>query len=279
MSPHHPRKRFGQHFLADAEVLERIRDAIDPRIGDHLVEIGPGLGALTRWLIDHDGPLDLIEIDRDLIGQLQPLLSDRPGVSLHEADALRFDWSNLAARGLPLRVVGNLPYNISTPLLFRLLRFHHLIADMHFLLQREVVERMAAEPGSKDYGRLSVMLQYQCQVEPLFVVPPQAFSPPPKVDSQVVRAIPKSTERRANVDPKRLEAVVRSAFSQRRKTIRNTLSSWASASQLAALGLDSGLRPQDLSVDDFVAITNINDPAPPHDHPPRRPVPTPQADG
>jgi 16S rRNA (adenine1518-N6/adenine1519-N6)-dimethyltransferase len=225
---HQPRKRFGQHFLADAGVIDAIVEAIAPQPGQALVEIGPGLGALTGALRRRCGALAVIELDRDLAARLRR----EPGLEVIEADVLKVDFRALAARpasaGQRLRVVGNLPYNISTPILFHLLPAADVVADQHFMLQKEVVARMAAGPGGKDYGRLSVMLQWRYRIQSLLDVPPEAFDPPPRVHSAVVRMVPLPADvlAAADVDPQRLAALVVTAFSQRRKLLRHTLGPW-----------------------------------------------------
>ena len=248
---HRPRKRFGQHFLTDKNVIDKIIIAINPLPNDNIVEIGPGLGALTEKLADRLELLQLIEIDRDLVAQL----NDRfPQLKIHNHDALKFDFQLIAERG-PLRVVGNLPYNISTPLLFHLFRFRQLIQDMHFMLQEEVVDRLAAPPHNRDYGRLSVMAQYYTEVTKLFVVKPGCFSPAPKVNSAIVRLQPRARTVPAD-DERLLEDIVRQAFSQRRKTKKNNLKGTLGASQLEASGIDPGMRAEMLCVDDFVRLSN-----------------------
>lgn len=256
---HRPRKRFGQNFLVDRGVVADIVAAIAPRPDDHIVEIGPGQGALTAPLLDKVKQLHAVELDRDLHAALRERFPAERLV-LHQGDALEFDYAALPA---PLRVVGNLPYNISTPLLFRLAEFEARCADMHFMLQQEVVERMAAVPSSAAYGRLSVMLQYRFGIERLFGVPPSAFHPAPKVDSAVVRLRPlPAAARQARGlarDERRLARVVTAAFTQRRKTLRNALAGVIDAEGLAALGIEAGLRPENLSVADFVAIANAGE--------------------
>ncbi|MEM9383794.1 MAG: 16S rRNA (adenine(1518)-N(6)/adenine(1519)-N(6))-dimethyltransferase RsmA [Pseudomonadota bacterium] len=256
MSEHIPRKRFGQHFLHDPQVLRRIVDAIAPAPSDRLVEIGPGQGALTAPLLARGATLTAIELDRDLA----PALAELPGaaqrLSVLQSDALTLNYAYLAdSLGGPLRLCGNLPYNISTPLIFHLLGFRGHVIDMHFMLQKEVVLRMAATPGSKTYGRLSVMLGAVCEVEMLFHVGPGAFNPPPKVDSSVVRIrIP----RRAPVqvdDTALFASLVRQAFSMRRKTLRNALKRLVDASTIEAAGLDPGARPETLTAADYAALT------------------------
>ena len=253
---HTPRKRFGQNFLRDEGVIGRIAAAIQPNDSDHLVEIGPGEGALTDALITSGCRLDAIELDRDLTTRLLAAFSIYPGFTLHSADALKFDFAGLAADGQPLRVVGNLPYNISTPLIFRLLEHSKCIQDMHFMLQLEVVERLAAEPGSKHWGRLGIMAQYQCRVEHLFNVPPEAFYPPPKVQSAIVRLLPWRESPWQPCDQALLRQVVQAAFAQRRKTLRNTLKGIINGEQLAALDIDPGARAETLTLPQFIAIAN-----------------------
>ena len=251
-----PRKRFGQHFLRDPQVLRRIATAIAPRPGQRLVEIGPGRGALTDLLLDCGAELVAIEIDRDLAGLLRDRYAGRTDFTLIEGDALHFDYHRLAGDGPALRLLGNLPYNLSTPLLFALLEHRQVIADMVFMLQKEVVDRLAAAPGSKAYGRLGVMVQYHCQVENLFTVPPTAFLPPPKVDSAVVRLVPHATPQPAATDPGHLAQLVSRCFQQRRKTLRNCLKSWHPEAALEGLPVSPDARPDALSVADFVALSN-----------------------
>ncbi|MBU0500141.1 MAG: 16S rRNA (adenine(1518)-N(6)/adenine(1519)-N(6))-dimethyltransferase RsmA [Gammaproteobacteria bacterium] len=253
---HQPRKRFGQNFLQDPGIINQIVVAVAPRPGDRLVEIGPGQGAITKELLKAAGSLQAIELDRDLIGPLASLCAPFGDLSIHSADALRFDFSTLAGDG-KLRVVGNLPYNISTPLLFHLLEQKAVIADMHFMLQREVVERMAADPGGKDYGRLSVMLQAWCRVTHLFDIGPGAFNPPPKVHSAFVRLTPYLEQPHPIQDRGRFAQVVTTAFGQRRKTLRNALKLILRAEQIAACGIDPGARAETLSVADFVRLANL----------------------
>ena len=249
---HVPRKRFGQHFLVDREAIARIVCAIDPRYEDHIVEIGPGLGALTAPLLERVGHLHVVELDRDLSEHLRERYP-AGRLAVHQADALRFDFSALPA---PLRVVGNLPYNISTPLLFHLADAATRCKDLHFMLQHEVVERMIANPADSEYGRLSVMLQYRFRLERLFSVPPGSFRPPPKVHSAVVRLVPRPLSELDALDEAGFSKVVARAFSMRRKTLRNNLSGLISASELEVLGIDPGERAQTLSVAAFVTIAN-----------------------
>ncbi|MFZ5589054.1 MAG: 16S rRNA (adenine(1518)-N(6)/adenine(1519)-N(6))-dimethyltransferase RsmA [Pseudomonadota bacterium] len=256
VSTHLPRKRFGQHFLHDSAVVERIVAAIRPQPGQRIVEIGPGLGALTRPLLRILGSLDVVELDRDVIPLLREACAGLGELRIHSADALKFDFSGLAADGARLRIVGNLPYNISTPLIFHLLEQAHSIQDMHFMLQKEVVERLAAAPGGADYGRLNVMVQYRCAVEKLFTVGAGAFSPPPKVESAVVRLTPHPRPPVRVDDEDIFARVVAQAFTQRRKTLRNTLKGLLKAEQLQALGIDPGLRAETLSLEQFARISN-----------------------
>jgi 16S rRNA (adenine1518-N6/adenine1519-N6)-dimethyltransferase len=256
------RKRFGQHFLHDPAVITRIVQALNPRAGDHLVEIGPGRGALTGRLLECAGiTLDAIEIDRDLAAQLCGRFTDPARCALHQADALEFDFSALAReRGGRLRIVGNLPYNISTPLLFRLLAQAPAISDLTVMLQREVVARLAAGPGGKDYGRLTVMLAPQVEVAWLFDVGPGAFQPPPRVWSAVVRLRVREQPSFA-VSPHYPE-VVAAAFMQRRKTLRNALSQLLSREQISACGVDPGARPETLAPREFNTLAQALDRAP-----------------
>jgi 16S rRNA (adenine1518-N6/adenine1519-N6)-dimethyltransferase len=257
----HPprRRRFGQHFLHDPAVIGRIVEALAPRAGEHLVEIGPGRGALTRALLGFDGcTLDAIEIDRDLATQLRARFPPTAGWALHQGDALEFDYSELAQRrGGRLRIVGNLPYNISTPLLFRLLAHAAAIADLTVMLQREVVARLTASPGDRDYGRLTVMLVPQTRIERLFDVGPGAFQPPPRVWSAVVRFTVRAAPLFA-VSPS-FGAVVAAAFAQRRKTLRNALSQLLSREQISACGIDPAVRPETLSAQAFNSLAEALD--------------------
>jgi len=249
---HTPRKRFGQHFLVDDQIIDRIVGAIDPRPGDHLVEIGPGLGALTAPLLDRVERLEVVEVDRDLAARLRERYP--PGrLSVHEADALRFDFSALPA---PLRVVGNLPYNISTPLLFRFASVAPRCSDLHFMLQQEVVDRMVAKPSEPEYGRLSVMLQYRFHLTRLFTVSPEAFRPPPKIWSALVRLIPRPVLDLGARNENEFSRVVAKAFSMRRKTLRNALADLVSEFELRDLGIDPGARAEALPVAAYVTIAN-----------------------
>ncbi|MDR1934194.1 MAG: 16S rRNA (adenine(1518)-N(6)/adenine(1519)-N(6))-dimethyltransferase RsmA, partial [Candidatus Accumulibacter sp.] len=255
MNKHVARKRFGQNFLVDAQVIGAILAAVAPQGDDLVVEIGPGLGALTAPLLQRLAHLHAVEIDRDLVARLrQRFPADR--LSLHAGDALAFDFGGLAAAGRKLRVLGNLPYNVSTPLLFHLARFAAQVHDLHFMLQKEVVERLVAEAGSAAYGRLSVMLQYRFVIERLLDVPPQAFDPAPKVDSALVRLIPRRAGELAARDETRFAALVAAAFSQRRKILRNTLSGIVAPALFARLGIAPGARAETLSVADYVRLSN-----------------------
>ncbi len=249
---HQPRKRFGQHFLADPGTVAKIVAAINPQPGDRMLEIGPGLGVLTRPLAERVGCLHAVEIDRDLAAHLSETFPHERLV-VHVGDALKFDF---AALGPGLRVVGNLPYNISTPLLFRLADVAATLVDLHLMLQREVVDRMAARPSTPQYGRLSVMLQYRFRIEKLFAVPPGAFRPPPRVDSAVVRLTPLSQPQPEARDVRMLGNVVTRAFTRRRKTLRNALSGMVDEALLASLEIEPGLRPENLAVADYVRISN-----------------------
>jgi len=253
---HRARKRFGQNFLHDASVIQRIVDALAPAPDQHILEVGPGQGALTGPLLASGARLDAVELDRDLAAWLQQRFAAQPNFRLHQADILKFDIAQISQTPASLRVVGNLPYNISTPCLFHLLRSAHLISDMLFMLQREVVQRMAASPGSGDYGRLSIMLQYHCQVDTLFEVAPGAFRPAPKVTSAIVRLRPHRVLPATAADPTLFERVVREAFSQRRKTLKNSLGGLIKEAKLAQLPIDASQRPDQLSIHDYVAISD-----------------------
>lgn len=256
--PHRARKRFGQNFLIDGNVIDRIVASIHPREGEWVVEIGPGKGALTARLADKVDHLRVIELDRDLVPWLKVQFERHADFELFQADALKFDFSQLG-EGEPLRIVGNLPYNISTPLIFHLLNYAEQVRDMHFMLQKEVVKRLAAGPGEKAYGRLGIMVQYDCQVEPLFEVPPGAFDPAPKVDSAIVRLIPHAQRPFVANNRKTLEQLVNVAFQQRRKTLRNALKNLVQPEQLGELPVDVSLRPDALSLEDYVRLANALD--------------------
>ena len=250
---HRARKRFGQHFLTAPEVIEQIVSAIDPRDGDVVVEIGPGQAAITEPLSHLASELHAVEFDRDLAAALATRFAARDNVTIHEADALSFDFASI---GEKLRIVGNLPYNISTPLLFRLLDFTDNIADMHFMLQKEVVDRVCAKPGTKAFGRLTIMLGCRMESVPLFDVGPDAFSPPPKVMSSVVRMRPLPGGRYELREPDALERIVKLAFSRRRKTLRNALQGMAETDDIEAVGLDAGSRPEQVPIDAWVRLAN-----------------------
>ena len=253
---HQARKRFGQNFLHDPGVIEQIIRAINPKPDDAIVEIGPGLGALTEEILAVNPKLQVVELDRDLIPVLRTKFFNYPEFRIHEADALKFDFSQLMV-DRPLRIIGNLPYNISTPLIFHLLSQAGVVQDMHFMLQKEVVQRMAAVPGDNNYGRLGIMTQYFCRVQPLFEVGPGAFRPAPKVDSAIVRLVPHKTLPHPAKDLTTLQAVVRTAFNARRKTLRKALGGMVSGEQLRSLGINDGLRPENLALADFVAIADL----------------------
>lgn len=258
MHKHFPRKRFGQHFLIDRHIIHKIIAALSPETNENIVEIGPGLGALTVQILQEIGHLIAIELNRDLIQELITKCKSYGELKLYHADALEFDFSQLVNAGQKLRIIGNLPYNISTPLLFHLLNYENQIYDMHFMLQQEVVSRIVAEVGSTNYGRLSVMLQYFCEATELFSVDATAFDPPPAVTSAVIRLIPYNNyEHKAN-DIKRFSLVVSEAFNQRRKTLRNALKRVISANHLEKIGINPELRPQQLSVAEFVSISNYS---------------------
>jgi len=246
---HIPRKRFGQHFLADQSVIDAIVRAIDPRPGQAMVEIGPGLAALTQPLVERLGKLAVVELDRDLAARLR----EHPQLAVTQADVLKVDFAELA-RGLAaakLRVVGNLPYNISTPILFHLLAFVEHIADQHFMLQKEVIDRMVAQPATGDYGRLSVMLQWRYAMENVLFVPPESFDPPPRVDSAVVRMVPHAHP--APVDEQLLSEIVQVAFSQRRKILRHTLGKWLEQRNFAG-AFDVQRRAEEVPVEEYIAL-------------------------
>jgi 16S rRNA (adenine1518-N6/adenine1519-N6)-dimethyltransferase len=251
---HIPRKRFGQNFLTDQAILSEIIRAIVPAAGDTMVEIGPGQGAMTTLLLKSLSRLHVVELDRDLVALLQKKFS-ADKLIVHAGDALQFDFGAIAPEQGKLRIVGNLPYNISSPLLFHLTQYAQQVEDQHFMLQKEVVERMVAPPGGKDYGRLSVMLQWRYQMEMLFIVPPSAFDPPPKVDSAIVRMRPIATP--LACEQTHLEQVVTQAFSQRRKVVRNSLGSLFTEQQLIAAGIDPQARPETIPLEQYVALTHL----------------------
>ena len=252
---HKARKRFGQNFLHDPGVISRIVSSINPKEGQLLVEIGPGQGAITQELLQAIGSMHAVELDRDLIEPLARLCGPLGELTIHSADALKFDFATLA-QGKKLRVVGNLPYNISTPILFHLLDQKASIADMHFMLQKEVVDRMAANPGSKTYGRLSVMLQVWCEVTHLFDIGPGAFNPPPKVDSAFVRLVPFEQPPHPVANPEDLARIVTASFSQRRKTLRNNMKGLLTEDQIESCDISPSARAETLTVEQFVTLAN-----------------------
>jgi len=252
---HRARKRFGQNFLQDAGVVNRIARALTANPDRPVLEIGPGRGALTEVLLAQGLTVTAIELDRDLLPILRArLFNHAERLTLINADALQFDYASLSPDHQPLQIVGNLPYNITTPLLFHLLAYHAQLDSMVFMLQKEVVDRLSAEPGGSDYGRLSVMMQFYCTVEPLFEVPPEAFTPQPKVDSAVVRLTPKPLSAADLEGVQALRPLVRQAFAQRRKTLRNNLRDLINDEQLAELGIDPSLRPQNITLADYVRM-------------------------
>jgi len=265
---HTPRKRFGQNFLHDHNIIYNIISSIQAKPGQHWVEIGPGQGALTEPLLNEGVRLEVVELDRDLVVLLREKFKQYPDLKIHSADALRFDFSSLvdgdrqaAENGLAddekLRIIGNLPYNISTPLMFHLLDNAYCIEDMHFMLQKEVVDRICAAPGSKKYGRLSVMMQYYCATELLFDVPPESFDPAPQVMSAIVRLVPHLQPPVAVNDITKLNRVVTQAFSQRRKTLRNSLKKLIPEEDIVALGIDPTLRAESISLAEFAQLSNL----------------------
>jgi 16S rRNA (adenine1518-N6/adenine1519-N6)-dimethyltransferase len=252
---HVARKRFGQNFLTDKLVLSNIIDAIGPQRGQTMVEIGPGLAAMTALLLKQLDHMHVVELDRDLVARLEKAYP-REKLTVHSGDALKFDFGSIPVPpGQKLRVVGNLPYNISSPLLFHLAEFAALIEDQYFMLQKEVVERMVAEPGTKAYSRLTVMLQWRYDMDLMFIVPPTAFDPPPQVESAIVRMIPKREQ--LACDGAALEKVVAKAFSQRRKVIRNCVAGMFTEAQLLEAGIDPGLRPEAVTLEQYVALANL----------------------
>jgi 16S rRNA (adenine1518-N6/adenine1519-N6)-dimethyltransferase len=252
---HIARKRFGQNFLTDDGVLNNIISTINPQPDDSMVEIGPGLAAMTRLLLKGVTHLHVVELDRDLVTRLKKEF-DPARLEVHAGDALKFDFTQIpVASGQKLRIVGNLPYNISSPLLFHLADIAQHVQDQHFMLQKEVVERMVAEPGSKAFGRLSVMLQWRYHMDLMFIVPPEAFDPPPRVESAIVRMIPKAVP--LVCDEKKLQTTVTKAFSQRRKVIRNCVAGMFTEAQLIEAGIDPQLRPEAVGLEQFVALANL----------------------
>ena len=259
---HRKKKRFGQNFLHDEHIIGNIIHHICPSHNDHIVEIGPGLGALTQHLIPPSKRIDIIEIDRELIPKLQTMFAVSfpqycQKINLHQHDALTFDFAALNPKEHSLRIVGNLPYNISTPLIFHLLSQIQQIDDMHFMLQKEVVDRISATTDNKHYGRLSIMMQYHCEVEKLFDVGPESFSPPPKVNSAIVKLRPYRTLPHPRVNTLHLEKLVAQAFSQRRKTIRNCLKGLVSIEQMESVGIDPKLRAENIKLEQYLALCNL----------------------
>lgn len=254
---HTARKRFGQNFLTDGNIINRIVGAIAPDNDHIMVEIGPGLAALTEPVAESIDKLTVVELDKDLVERLKvhPTLKDK--LEIHQGDALQFDFGQLLQPGKKLKVFGNLPYNISTPLMFHLFEFAEQIENMHFMLQKEVVLRLSAAPGSKAYGRLTVMAQYFCQVVPVLEVPPGCFTPPPKVDSAVVRLVPYETKPFPCKDVAVLRHLTTTAFNMRRKTLRNNLKQLLSDDDFASLGVDASRRPEEISVEQYVAMANL----------------------
>lgn len=253
---HVARKRFGQNFLHDAHIIQKIGQSTGVTAKDHVVEIGPGRGALTEVLLATGARVTAIELDRDLLPILRTQFFNQPNFTVLEGDALKFDFGTLATPENPIKLVGNLPYNISTPLIFHLLEQRQHIIDMHFMLQKEVVDRLCAEPGTKAYSKLTVMTQYYCRPTWLFNVPPGAFTPQPKVDSAIVRLVPRPATELLAKDTAVLSRLVRTAFSQRRKTLRNNLKNDYDVSLLETVGIDPGIRPEVLTVNDFVRLSN-----------------------
>lgn len=258
-SQHKARKRFGQNFLIDHGIIRDIVRAVHPHKDDQIVEIGPGKGAITQLLADSCDNLSVIELDRDLVPWLKVKFEHHPNFQLFQADALQFDFAQLVKEGRPIRIVGNLPYNISTPLIFHLLSYSTQVRDMHFMLQKEVVKRMAAQAGDSAYGRLGIMVQYYCAVENLFEVPPTSFDPAPKVDSAIVRLVPYQALPHKATNIKTLENLVNVAFQQRRKTLRNALKQLLSPEIIEQLPIDTSARAEEISLAEYVATSNLLD--------------------
>ncbi|WP_376693863.1 16S rRNA (adenine(1518)-N(6)/adenine(1519)-N(6))-dimethyltransferase RsmA [Wenzhouxiangella sp. EGI_FJ10409] len=254
MKPHRPRKRFGQHFLHDAGIIGKLVSVIRPKQADHIIEIGPGEGVLTGPLLDAGARVTVIELDRDLAAALPERLGFPERLEVIQADVLAVDLAALAGAGM--RVVGNLPYNISTPIMFHLFGWRDVITDMHFMLQKEVVDRLVAGPGSKQYGRLSVMASFHCRMERLFNVPPGAFRPPPKVDSAIIRMIPKALDDNMLARLPQLEDVVRHAFGQRRKTLRNALKGLLDEKAIESAGIDPTARAETVPLEGFLTLAD-----------------------
>lgn len=258
-SQHKARKRFGQNFLIDYGIIRDIVRAVHPHKDDVIVEIGPGKGAITQLLADSCDNLSVIELDRDLVPWLKVKFEKHPNFQLFQADALQFDFAQLVKNHKPIRIVGNLPYNISTPLIFHLLSYSTQVSDMHFMLQKEVVKRMAAQAGDSAYGRLGIMVQYYCAVENLFDVPPTSFDPAPKVDSAIVRLVPYQELPHKATHVKTLEKLVNVAFQQRRKTLRNALKQLLSPDIIEQLPIDTSARAEEISLAEYVATSNLLD--------------------
>ena len=256
---HKARKRFGQNFLIDHGIIRDIVRAVHPHKNDVIVEIGPGKGAITQLLADSCDNLSVIELDRDLVPWLKVKFEKHPNFQLFQADALQFDFAQLVKGAKPIRIVGNLPYNISTPLIFHLLSYATQVRDMHFMLQKEVVKRMAAQAGDSAYGRLGIMVQYYCAVENLFEVPPTSFDPAPKVDSAIVRLVPYQDLPHKATNFKTLENLVNIAFQQRRKTLRNALKQLLAPEIMEQLPIDTSARAEEISLAEYVATSNLLD--------------------
>ena len=256
---HKARKRFGQNFLIDHGIIRDIVRAVHPHKNDVIVEIGPGKGAITQLLADSCDNLSVIELDRDLVPWLKVKFEKHPNFQLFQADALQFDFAQLVKDAMPIRIVGNLPYNISTPLIFHLLSYATQVRDMHFMLQKEVVKRMAAQAGDSAYGRLGIMVQYYCAVENLFEVPPTSFDPAPKVDSAIVRLVPYQDLPHKATNFKTLENLVNVAFQQRRKTLRNALKQLLAPEIMEQLPIDTSARAEEISLAEYVATSNLLD--------------------
>lgn len=256
---HRARKRFGQNFLHDENVIQRIIHSVNPKPGDNIVEIGPGMGALTELLFEASNNINVVELDRDLVQRLQKRFGEKENFHIHSSDALKFDFSQLAT-DKKLRIVGNLPYNISTPLLFHLMEQVDCVQDIHCMLQKEVVDRISAGPGENNYGRLSIMLQYYCQPQHLFNVPSDAFQPAPKVESAILRLTPHKQPPIILNDEKLFAKLVAQAFSQRRKTLRNCIKTYLTAEQIESVGINPTARPETLGLEEFAKLSNIAKP-------------------
>ncbi len=256
MNERRPRKHFGQHFLHDRNILNKIIAAIRPEADQHFVEIGPGRGAMTGPLLEGCATLHAVEIDRDLAAALPEHITS-PKLTVHAVDALRFDFATLRPDAGRLRLAGNLPYNVSTPLLFHILGYDELFDDIHVMLQKEVAQRIVAGPGGRIYGRLSVAIAARCDVETLFHIRPGSFTPPPRVDSSFIRLRPSAAKRARIEDPRAFDLVVTSAFGQRRKKLGNALGNVLDAAQIESVGVDPGLRAEQLTVEQFIALGNL----------------------